>query len=373
MSSAIPSLRAMRLNIWRALLCASDTEIHDGMTFYEGAHGLCKLIAAIYNVTVAQVAGIYAALSPLNTWDTNVANIFDILRYGEQAKVNTPHANKHKALQVAGGADPLVILKGSKVRAFYRAIADPSTRDAVPVDRHLFCLALGLKITANAQLSRLIGSPPLYSRVERAYLELGERERIGNRLAAIAWFVQRRIEAGQQPIPHPESPFCCNRPMNILGKSPRRFYCPSCRVSRTPINDIASRKHSRKFRKVIEKVDGCDVCWAGRRSGVSTTTAKPRKIIYLGVDHPYANSGGWQYLSRYLVMKEIGQRLHPDEHVDHIDLDKHNDQLSNLRVMLAKPHGKHHAYLAELAGSRGPDGRFRVYAQPIEIAGEVPF
>lgn len=367
----LPSLRTMRLNIWRALLCASDTEITEGMSFYEGAHGLCELIAATYKVSVSQAAGIYAALSPLNTWDTNVANVFDILRDGSSATVNTPHANKRKALQIAEGADPLDILKGNKVRAFYRAIADLSVRDAVPVDRHLVCLALGTKITANKHLSRIIGLPSLYSQVERAYLELGEREGIGNRLASIAWFVQRRVESGQQLLPHPDSPFCCGRSMNLLGNSPRRYRCPACKHTCTPLNDIASRRTSKKFRKVIDRVDGYDVCWAAgsnRAIGI-----RSRKIIYLGVNHQFANSGGWQYLSRYLVMRETGQLLRSDEHVDHINQDKLDDRLDNFRVMLAESHGRHHVYLAELAGGRGPDGRFQVYTRPIDLTGEVPF
>lgn len=362
------SRRSMRLNIWRALLCASDQEIHDGMTFYEGAHGLCKLIARVYKLTVEQVAGIYAALSPLNNWDTNVANIFDILRLGDQAKVNTPHANKLKALQIASGADPLDVLKGNKVRAFYRAIADPSVRDAIPVDRHLFCLALGLKITDNNLLSRIIGSKSLYTRVESIYLELGEREGIGNRLAAIAWFVQRRVESGQALLPHPDSPYCCNRPMYSFGKKPRRFYCSTC-------NDLRLVPYSgvmRRFvRPPIAYLDGYPIT----QSRDPHDGRLGRKRIVLGKSHPFANKAGWQYLSRYLVMRHTGERLRPDEHVDHIDLDKTNDQLdlSNYRVMLAERHGRHHVYLAELAGGRAADGRFQVYDRPIDLSKFVPF
>lgn len=356
----LSSLRTIRLNIWRALLCASDQEIHDGMTFYEGAHGLCKLIAGMYHITVSQVAGIYAALSPLNTWDTNVANVFDILRDGESATVNTPHANKRKALQIASGANPLDVLKGNKVRAFYRAIADLSVRDAVPVDRHLFCLALGLKITSNTQLSRIVGSPSLYSRIESVYLELGEREGIGNRLAAIAWFVQRRIASGQLPIFHSNSPICCSKPMQRFGRG--RLSCSTCKVVRYPATKPA--------RIPIAYIDGYPV-----------SLLNTRKIVTLPCDHQLANKWGFQYLSRYLVMKETGQLLRSDEHVDHINQDKLDDRLDNYRVMLAESHGRHHAYLAELAGGRGPDGRFQVYTQPIDLTSgpassptsEVPF
>lgn len=363
MTSALPSLRTMRLNIWRALLCASDQEIHDGMTFYEGAHGLCKLIAGMYHISAAQVAGIYAALSPLNTWDTNVANVFDILRDGDRATVNTPHANKRKALRIADGADPLEVLKGNKVRAFYRAIADLSIRDAVPVDRHLICLALGAKITSNQELRSFASNRSFYSRVEQVYLELGEREGIGNRLASIAWFVQRRIASGQQPIFHPNSPICCSKPMQRFGRG--RLHCSTCKE----IRYLAS---SKPVRTPIAYIDGYPV---------SLLSKTGRKIVSLPRGHQFANKWGFQYLSRYLVMRETGQLLRSDEHVDHINQDKLDDRLDNYRVMLAESHGRHHVYLAELAGGRGPDGRFQVYTQPIDLTSgpassptsEVPF
>jgi hypothetical protein len=149
--------RTLRRNIWKLLLSATEQEIRDGLAFYPGAHGLCRLFALANGVSVRQVAGIYAALSPMNTWDTNVSNVLDVLRHVEalrkavplcgpstdSLRVNTPHVNKDKALAIALGADPLSILKGRKVTAFFKAIADPEDMQHVPVDRHMLRLALG--------------------------------------------------------------------------------------------------------------------------------------------------------------------------------------------------------------------------------------
>ena len=77
----ISSPRTLRSNIWRGVLSASEQEIRDGMDFYLGAHGLCRMFARIFSVSVSCVAGIYAALSPMNGWDTNVANVLDVLRF----------------------------------------------------------------------------------------------------------------------------------------------------------------------------------------------------------------------------------------------------------------------------------------------------
>ena len=148
--------------------------------------------------------------------------------------------------------------------------------------------------------------------------------------------------------------------MQSFGKKPRRFHCPAC-------NDLRlvpySGKTSRFVRPPVAYLDGYAITQAidphdGRLG---------RKRIVLGKSHPFANKAGWQYLSRYLVMKETGERLRSDEHVDHRDLDRQNDNLNNLRVMLAERHGRHHVYLAELAGGRGTDGRFQIYERPIDL------
>lgn len=168
--------RSLKRNIWRGLLCASDQEIHEGMHFYEGAYGLCRFFSRAHpDVSPSQVAGIYSALSPMNTWDTNVSNILEVLRDGTAASVNTTDINLHKALQIRVGAAPLDVLQGRKVRAFYRAISEPEDTTHVPVDRHLINLALGVFPDKNMQ-SRLASDRDIYTGVENAYLDLGRRE-----------------------------------------------------------------------------------------------------------------------------------------------------------------------------------------------------
>lgn len=155
-------------------MCASDQEIIDGMDFYPGAHGLCRLFASIYStslrtLTPSHIAGIYAALSPMNTWDTNVANIVDILRHHsdpgalvDPPQVNTTNINRDKALAIATGSHPLDILRGRKVRAFYQCIATPDDISIPPaIDRHLINLALGT-IPNKSEQSRLASNRDIY-------------------------------------------------------------------------------------------------------------------------------------------------------------------------------------------------------------------
>jgi hypothetical protein len=193
-------------NIYRVLRVATDQEISDGLAFYPGANGLCRLLANLsspFYLTPHKVAGAYAALSPLNTWDTNVANVLDMIRVGERAKVNTTDICKQKALMVLRSInrdDIPLILHGRKITNFYLAMAFPDDRDPVPVDRHLVCAALGLKITDNVSLSRLIANKTNTRRIEEAYQEAGVAEGVGNRLASVVWFVQRRLSRGQLGI-----------------------------------------------------------------------------------------------------------------------------------------------------------------------------
>lgn len=358
--------RTLRSNIWRALLCASDLEIMEGMNFYEGAHGLCRMLAKVYNTSPSHVAGIYAALSPMNTWDTNVANILNVLRHTKwllsldmdnwsrqaiarhsdfKPRVNTTNINRDKALAIAAGNEPDQVLAGRKVRAFWQAIANPSDLSPIPVDRHLICLAIGRKITSNQELRSLAGNRDIYSRIESAYQLLGSREGLGNRLASIAWFVQRRIN-GTAPLFHPNSPTCCDRPMWSQGS--KRFQCGTCKRTRV-------RQPSIRLKRQLPETILTD--YPIPRDVLSVDT-RGRITIYLGVGHKYARSGGVNYLARYVAESRLGHRLRTDEHVHHVNGILADCRLSNLEVWLAERHGRYHARTQLLYMFRDDKGRF---------------
>ena len=91
--------------------------------------------------------------------------------------------------------------------------------------------------------------------------------------------------------------------------------------------------------------------------------------MYLGVQHPYANSGGWQYRYRLAVAYALERSLRADEHVDHINGVVDDDRLSNLRLLTPELHGQLHAWLFEIAGCRRADGRFAEY-HPDDVTSE---
>lgn len=59
--------------------------------------------------------------------------------------------------------------------------------------------------------------------------------------------------------------------------------------------------------------------------------------------HPKANAKGLYPLHRVLVENKIGHLLKKDEQVHHIDEDKNNNDISNLKVMTISEHARHHA------------------------------
>lgn len=342
----------MRSRIWSVLQLATHQEISDGLAFYPGAHGLCRLFTPLNHtpITVSHVAGIYAALSPMNTWDTNVANIYDILRHGTRARVNTTNINRDKAIRISLGEDPDQVLGGRKVRSFWRAIADPTNTHPVAIDRHLINCALGLVNPTKREQGDLAHDQTLYSRVEAVYHDLGRREGIGNRLASVAWFVQRRLSrTGQRAIHRhdgdlpPIGPVCCNRSMHGHG---HRFRCPICRSTVIPVYTHRLARTPLGWR-VTWSTDGLPIWYDD----------KNRACITLHPRHPYANSAGYQRLARFLIAEDLGYLPRPDEHTHHTNGDLTDDRIDNLELVAVAYHGRIHASAAFVG--RGEDGRFR--------------
>ena len=133
---------------------------------------------------------------------------------------------------------------------------------------------------------------------------------------------------------------CCTRVMHghgsVKGRIRRR--CPVC--GRTAID------HPLRTRGRVWVADG-------------------RRRIQLGLGHIHANSGGWQYYSRYIISTCLGRVLLTEEHVHHKDLDRLNDNPSNLELRLASNHGKYHRHLAILTEFR--QGKLFELSTPISL------
>lgn len=89
-----------------------------------------------------RAAGVIAALSPLQRWETNV-NQARRLMHALDNHLPVPQVHtepqQSQAVRIALGASPWDVLKGPKIRAFTAAIL--GDKNAVVVDRHAYRIA----------------------------------------------------------------------------------------------------------------------------------------------------------------------------------------------------------------------------------------
>lgn len=97
-----------------------------GRAWYALARATVHAYAAEFGANPCTVAGIIAALSPRQTWAQNLKMARACLAR-DAAGLRGLGDPIRKACAIRDGAQPLDILRGDKVRAFYRAICGEST------------------------------------------------------------------------------------------------------------------------------------------------------------------------------------------------------------------------------------------------------
>lgn len=127
----------------------ADT-LREGLSWYLDAHNVSRTMGARRDVYHARNAGIIAALSPNNSWTNNkaMAQRLISMRGRVAVEIGKPNgigigANVLKAVAIYNGAEPLDVLGGFKVRAFYETILDPFADIDPVIDRHAFDIAVG--------------------------------------------------------------------------------------------------------------------------------------------------------------------------------------------------------------------------------------
>ncbi|HEV3340106.1 MAG TPA: hypothetical protein VG125_07105 [Pirellulales bacterium] len=90
--------------------------------------------------------------------------------------------------------------------------------------------------------------------------------------------------------------------------------------------------------------------------------SRGRVRTFLGLGHPYANSAGWQWRSRLVVMQALGRRLGPMEHVHHVTRNRADDRLEQLEVLACEYHQRLHAFAVSIYRQR--DGRWGLVPEP---------
>lgn len=179
---------------------ASAEDMRAGLGWYVDAHNWCVSMAGTHRPhLVARNAGIVAALSPLNGWGNNKRMAHRVISKrgmitvvkGQKNGIGIG-ANVTKAIAIYKGSDPMDVLKGNKVRAFYATILNP-TGDIIPViDRHAFDIAIGER--TNDDRRKILERKGVYEQFANAYRDAAKVAGIGSaQMQAITWLAWRNM------------------------------------------------------------------------------------------------------------------------------------------------------------------------------------
>jgi hypothetical protein len=190
-------------SILAVFFTANAVERHEGLSWYGRALSVARRLADHYDCRLSTVAGVISALSPNNKWERNVIDaeaLIKVYTHGgdiDALKVCTFNKNKAKAIAILEGADPLDVLGGRKVRAFYQCILG---QDAVCVDGHAYSIWLGQRVptTKTPKIS-----DKLYDRISEDYRiaakqinEITNDFYLPSQVQAITWVVWRNLHNG---------------------------------------------------------------------------------------------------------------------------------------------------------------------------------
>lgn len=179
---------------------ASAYALRSGLSWYLDAHNFARTAGGGRDKHIARNAGIVAALSPMNEWENNKRKAALLISKRGKIEFNGKangiglSANVNKAIAIYNGADPLDVLGGDKVRAFYSTILDP-TGDVTPViDRHAFDIAVGER--TDDKRRGALGRKGVYSEFAEVYREAARIVGIGSpQMQAITWVAWREALA----------------------------------------------------------------------------------------------------------------------------------------------------------------------------------
>lgn len=105
------------------------------MDWYTQERRKLRALALQHNRTEAVAVGVTAALSPRMPWSRNLSLAAQALAQGTCEGLPALPRSKDQAERILHGERPLNVLRGPKVRAFYRALRGDT--DACVIDTHM--------------------------------------------------------------------------------------------------------------------------------------------------------------------------------------------------------------------------------------------
>lgn len=179
------NVRPHTRNVTRIFREASPEELATGRDWYARASRLADELAHSLPADhphygdISRAAAVIAVLSPMLSWALNVRYArlayelavapwgWSVMYLAEGIPVLKRNAWK-AGLLLNTDAPTDEIVKGPKVTAFWRTIADPTDPRAVVVDRHAIDVSLG-RVTDDTTRGRVLGRKGAYGEVSQAY------------------------------------------------------------------------------------------------------------------------------------------------------------------------------------------------------------
>ena len=137
MKQTLPTSKDLARNVKRWAAKLQEHHWQAGKAWYKHANQLCQVLSTETEVPLRNVCGVLAALSPQVSWDVNITSCESVVRLGEIDLGYTGYKiNVEKSYRCLT-TEPLEVLGGLKVLAFYHNILDPLKSNDVTVDTHI--------------------------------------------------------------------------------------------------------------------------------------------------------------------------------------------------------------------------------------------
>lgn len=176
-------------NVLAVYNAATADQIREGLSWYFDAHNFALILDP---ENPHRAAGVIAAMSPMMNWETNKQAAARAYFYKSADGLGLSR-NCAKANLILGGADPLDILGGKKVRAFYQTILNPAGDIDPVIDRHAYDIAVGMVTDEKARST--LSRKGRYEEFAAIYREAARIAGIGSsQMQAITWVTWREAK-----------------------------------------------------------------------------------------------------------------------------------------------------------------------------------
>ena len=192
MAKAENILKGSYRHILKAYNEASIDSKLEGEIWYDEAQIVAEQVSKLLGTNDLRIgAGIIAALSPQMDWGENIEEAIKFT--STHYSTRQTKANNAKALRILEGENPLDVLGGAKVIAFYHAILEPKGKYPPVIDRHAMRVYYG-KPVSKRDRNRAFSNTRVIRRIQSANIRVARELGIHpNVVQAITWVHQRKL------------------------------------------------------------------------------------------------------------------------------------------------------------------------------------